>query len=63
VAKGLVSQLLAGLLLAYQSGLIKATENFKLGIVAATCRCDPASSSEWLLSHTRANLTDFCSQL
>jgi uncharacterized YccA/Bax inhibitor family protein len=27
---------LAGLLLAYQSGLIKATENFKLGIVAAT---------------------------
>lgn len=27
---------LCGLLLAYQSGLIKATENFKLGIVAAT---------------------------
>lgn len=27
---------LLGLLLAYQSGLIKATENFKLGIVAAT---------------------------
>jgi len=27
---------LAGLLLAYQSGLIRATENFKLGIVAAT---------------------------
>jgi len=27
---------LGGLLLAYQSGLIKATENFKLGIVAAT---------------------------
>lgn len=27
---------LFGLLLAYQSGLIKATENFKLGIVAAT---------------------------
>lgn len=27
---------LAGLLLAYQSGLIKATENFKLGIAAAT---------------------------
>ena len=27
---------LAGLLLAYQSGLIKATENFKLGLVAAT---------------------------
>ena len=28
---------MAGLLLAYQSGLIRATENFKLGIVAATC--------------------------
>ncbi len=27
---------LAGLLLAYKSGLIKATENFKLGVVAAT---------------------------
>jgi len=27
---------LGGLLLAYQSGLIRATENFKLGIVAAT---------------------------
>jgi len=27
---------LAGLLLAYQSGFIRATENFKLGIVAAT---------------------------
>jgi uncharacterized YccA/Bax inhibitor family protein len=27
---------LGGLLLAYRSGLIKATENFKLGIVAAT---------------------------
>ena len=27
---------LGGLLLAYQSGLIKATENFKLGLVAAT---------------------------
>jgi uncharacterized YccA/Bax inhibitor family protein len=27
---------LAGLLLAYQSGLIRATENFKLGLVAAT---------------------------
>jgi uncharacterized YccA/Bax inhibitor family protein len=27
---------LGGLLLAYQSGLIKATENFKLGVVAAT---------------------------
>ncbi len=27
---------LFGLLMAYQSGLIKATENFKLGIVAAT---------------------------
>jgi uncharacterized YccA/Bax inhibitor family protein len=27
---------LAGLLLAYQSGLIRATENFKLGVVAAT---------------------------
>ncbi len=27
---------LAGLLMAYRSGLIKATENFKLGVVAAT---------------------------
>ena len=40
---GIVSQavfltfgILAALLLAYKSGLIKATENFKLGIVAAT---------------------------
>ena len=40
---GIVSQavfltfgVLAALLLAYQSGLIKATENFKLGVVAAT---------------------------
>ena len=29
---------LGGLVLAYQSGLIKATENFKLGIVAASDR-------------------------
>lgn len=28
---------LAGLLMAYQSGLIRPTENFKLGIAAATC--------------------------
>ncbi|MFM7519171.1 MAG: Bax inhibitor-1/YccA family protein [Planctomycetota bacterium] len=28
---------LAGLLFAYQSGLVKATENFKLGVVAASC--------------------------
>ena len=27
---------LFGLLMAYRSGLIKATENFKLGVVAAT---------------------------
>ena len=27
---------LASLLIAYKSGLIKATENFKLGVVAAT---------------------------
>ncbi len=35
-AVGLTSGTLAGLLLAYSSGVIRATENFKLGIVAAT---------------------------
>jgi uncharacterized YccA/Bax inhibitor family protein len=35
-AAGLTIAVLASLLLAYKSGLIKATENFKLGIVAAT---------------------------
>ena len=57
-----MSRLLAGLLLAYQSGLIKATENFKLGIVAATCRCDPASSSQWLLSHAIPEEARFASR-
>jgi uncharacterized YccA/Bax inhibitor family protein len=36
LAVGLTFGTLAGLLLAYQSGLIRATENFKLGIAAAT---------------------------
>lgn len=35
-AVGLTFGTLASLLLAYKSGLIKATENFKLGVVAAT---------------------------
>ncbi len=35
-AVGLTFGTLAALLMAYRSGLIKATENFKLGIVAAT---------------------------
>ena len=35
-AAGLTFGTLAALLLAYRSGLIRATENFKLGIVAAT---------------------------
>ena len=35
-AVGLTFGVLASLLLAYRSGLIRATENFKLGIVAAT---------------------------
>ena len=35
-AVGLTFGTLAGLLMAYRSGLIKATENFKLGVVAAT---------------------------
>lgn len=35
-AVGLTMGTLAALLLAYRSGLIRATENFKLGIVAAT---------------------------
>ena len=35
-AIGLTFGTLGALLLAYQSGLIKATENFKLGVVAAT---------------------------
>ena len=35
-AVGLTFGTLAALLLAYRSGLIKATENFKLGVVAAT---------------------------
>jgi uncharacterized YccA/Bax inhibitor family protein len=35
-AVGLTFGTLAALLLAYKSGLIKATENFKLGVVAAT---------------------------
>lgn len=36
LAVGLTFGTLAGLLLAYQSGLIRATENFKLGVTAAT---------------------------
>jgi uncharacterized YccA/Bax inhibitor family protein len=35
-AVGLTFGTLFGLLMAYKSGLIKATENFKLGVVAAT---------------------------
>ena len=35
-AIGLTLGILASLLLAYRSGMIKATENFKLGIAAAT---------------------------
>ena len=35
-AVGLTFGTLVGLLLAYKSGLIRATENFKLGVVAAT---------------------------
>ena len=35
-AVGLTMSVTAGLLLAYKSGLIRATENFKLGVVAAT---------------------------
>jgi uncharacterized YccA/Bax inhibitor family protein len=35
-AVGLTFGTLAALLLAYRSGLVKATENFKLGVVAAT---------------------------
>jgi uncharacterized YccA/Bax inhibitor family protein len=35
-AVGLTFGTLAGLLMAYKSGLIRATENFKLGVVAAT---------------------------
>jgi len=35
-AIGLTLGILASLLLAYRSGMIKATENFKLGVVAAT---------------------------
>jgi uncharacterized YccA/Bax inhibitor family protein len=35
-AVGLTFGTLAALLLAYRSGLIRATENFKLGVVAAT---------------------------
>lgn len=35
-ATGLTATTLIGLLLAYRSGLIKATENFKLGVTAAT---------------------------
>lgn len=35
-AVGLTLGILASLLVAYKSGLIKPTENFKLGIVAAT---------------------------
>lgn len=35
-AIGLTATTLLGLLLAYRSGLIKATENFKLGVTAAT---------------------------
>ena len=37
---------LASLLLAYMSGLIKATENFKLGVVAATGEIGRASCRE-----------------
>lgn len=35
-ATGITATTLFGLLLAYRSGLIKATENFKLGVTAAT---------------------------
>src|SRR3546814_1782661 len=35
-AVGLTFGTLAALLMAYRSGLIRATENFKLGVVAAT---------------------------
>ena len=35
-AVGLTFGTMAALLMAYRSGLIKVTENFKLGIVAAT---------------------------
>src|SRR5678815_2530164 len=35
-AVGLTFGVLAALLLAYRSGLVRATENFKLGVVAAT---------------------------
>ena len=35
-AVGLTFGTLGGLLLAYKSGMIKATENFKMGVVAAT---------------------------
>ena len=37
-AIGLTIAILASLLLAYRSGIIKATENFKLGVFAATRR-------------------------
>ena len=41
---------LGALLLAYVSGLIKPTENFKLGIIAATCGIAFVYLISWILS-------------
>jgi len=47
---------LAALLLAYRSGLIKATENFKLGIVAATGGIAFVYLISWILSWFSVNV-------
>ena len=47
---------LAALLLAYRSGLIKATENFKLGIVAATGGIAFVYLISWVLSWFSINV-------
>lgn len=49
-AIGLTAGTLGGLLIAYRSGLIRATENFKLGVVAATGGIALVYLVTWMMS-------------
>ena len=54
-AVGLTFGTLASLLVAYRSGLIRVTENFKLGVVPppAASPCSTSSTSRWVSSAIR----------
>ncbi len=56
-AFGLTVGTMGGLLLAYQSGLIRATENFKLGVVAATGGIMLVYLATWVLSFFGASVS------